>query len=72
MQTSPMPRPQFALKTLFWLMLVVAAFFGGFELHRQAASRELDDLRTRQAELEKQLAAYSEGGELTQWDAAPP
>lgn len=25
-----MPRPQFSLKTLFWLTLVVAAFFGDF------------------------------------------
>ena len=30
-----MPRPQFTLKTILWLMLVVAAFFGGAEWHKR-------------------------------------
>jgi hypothetical protein len=30
-----MPRPQFSLKTLLWLMLVVAAFLGGMVLQRK-------------------------------------
>jgi hypothetical protein len=29
-----MPRPQFSLKTLLWLMAVVAAFLGGAEFGR--------------------------------------
>lgn len=30
-----MPRPQFTLKTLLWLMVVVAAFLGGMALQRK-------------------------------------
>lgn len=30
-----MPRHQFSLKTLLWLMVVVAAFFGGMAIQRQ-------------------------------------
>ena len=32
-----MPRPQFSIRTLFWLTLIVAAFLGGmlFERERQ-------------------------------------
>jgi hypothetical protein len=29
-----MPRPQFSLKTLLWLMVVVAAFFAGMRLEK--------------------------------------
>lgn len=27
-----MPRPRFSVKSMLWLMVVVSAFFGGFEL----------------------------------------
>lgn len=30
-----MPRPQFTLKTLLWLVLAVAAFFAGMKFDRQ-------------------------------------
>ena len=30
-----MPRPQFSLKSLLWLMAVVAAFFGGLAIGHQ-------------------------------------
>lgn len=30
-----MPRPQFSIRTLFWLTLVVAAFFGGMGAQSQ-------------------------------------
>jgi hypothetical protein len=29
-----MPRPQFSLKSLLWLMAVVAAFLGGIAVHK--------------------------------------
>jgi hypothetical protein len=35
-----MPRPQFSLKTLLWLMLVVAAFVGGIRFERERRRRE--------------------------------
>jgi hypothetical protein len=35
-----MPRPQFALKTLLWLMAVVAAFCAGERLGRERQRRE--------------------------------
>ena len=30
-----MPRPQFSIRTLLWLTLVVAAFLGGMAVQRQ-------------------------------------
>jgi hypothetical protein len=45
-----MSRPQFTLRTLLWLMVVVAAFCAGFELARQrgeaARVKVLDELLT--------------------------
>jgi hypothetical protein len=38
-QNSPMPRPQFTLRTLLVAMLVVAAFFGGMRLERELRTR---------------------------------
>lgn len=35
-----MPRPQFALRTLLTAMLVVAAFFGGLLVGRDAGKKE--------------------------------
>lgn len=37
-----MPRPQFSLKTMLWLMLVAAAFFGGIRFERERR-RQADD-----------------------------
>jgi hypothetical protein len=34
-----MPRPQFSLKTLLWLMVVVGAFLGGMAVDRQILKR---------------------------------
>ena len=44
-----MRRPQFSLKTLLWLMLVVAAFLGGMELQKRIEQRR------REAELDLPL-----------------
>ena len=46
-----MRRPQFSLKTLLWLMLVVAAFFGGSAWQQQ----KLQDKLRASEETEKQL-----------------
>jgi hypothetical protein len=35
-----MRRPQFTLKTLLWLMLCVACFFGGIQFERERRRRE--------------------------------
>ena len=35
-----MPRPQFSIRTLLWLMLVVAAFFAGMTVQRSLTSRQ--------------------------------
>ncbi|HVX16173.1 MAG TPA: hypothetical protein VHC22_33615 [Pirellulales bacterium] len=61
-----MPRPQFTLRALLVLMLVVAAFLGGMHLERgrQAAKHAIDmealrkelDLRRRQFPAPKQPA----------------
>jgi putative exporter of polyketide antibiotics len=37
-----MPRPQFSIRTLFWLMLVVAAFFGGVAFALARAKQDLE------------------------------
>lgn len=34
-----MKRPQFTLKTLLWLMVVVAAFFGGIRFERYSTEQ---------------------------------
>jgi hypothetical protein len=36
-----MPRPQFSIRTLLWLTLVVAAFLGGIGLERERQRREV-------------------------------
>ena len=48
-----MPRPQFSLKTLLWLMALVGAFLGGM-----AAQRQLEK------PLSKKLWALGEGGRM--------
>ena len=35
-----MPRPQFSIRTLLWLTLVVAAFLGGIGVERERQRRE--------------------------------
>ena len=40
-----MRRPQFSLKTLLWLMAVVAAFFAGIRFERHLAERRADSIR---------------------------
>jgi hypothetical protein len=35
-----MPRPQFSIRTMLWLTLVVAAFFAGIQIERARRSRE--------------------------------
>lgn len=54
-----MPRPQFNLKTLLWLTLVVAAFFAGATWQRQR------DIRATEAALEaSETAIYLDEAKL--------
>ena len=46
-----MSRPQFSLKTLLWLMALVAAFFGGVRLGRQR--QRLEDIEAAIADVER-------------------
>jgi len=39
-----MPRPQFSIRTLLWLTLVVAAFLGGIGFEKATARRQSDDM----------------------------
>jgi hypothetical protein len=39
-----MPRPQFSIRTLLWLTLVVAAFLSGIGFEKERARREQTDL----------------------------
>lgn len=39
-----MRRPQFSLKTMLWLMALVAAFFAGSQYGRR---RQIDEIRAR-------------------------
>lgn len=62
-----MSRPQFSLKTLLWLMLVVASFFGGLvigiRLERLRLNAELAAKRERELAAKKaELMIY--GGRL--------
>ena len=41
-----MPRPQFSLKTLLWLTVVVAAFCAGTQLHRYLEEHRADPRET--------------------------
>jgi hypothetical protein len=50
-----MPRPQFSIRTLLWLTLVVAAFLGGMLFEREWLAREELDL-----EIKRQEAIYSQ------------
>ncbi|HEX5442911.1 MAG TPA: hypothetical protein VFW87_03735 [Pirellulales bacterium] len=44
-QASLVPRPQFTLKTLLWLMALVAAFMGGIAWERRVAEARRDAIR---------------------------
>ena len=48
-----MPRPQFSIRTLIWLTLVVAAFLGGifFERERLASQQSLLEVKRQEATL---------------------
>jgi hypothetical protein len=50
-----MPRPQFSIRTLLWLTLVVAAFLGGMLFERKRLDREELEL-----ELRRQEAIYAQ------------
>jgi len=39
-----MPRPQFTLKTMLWLIALVACFFAGFEVARRRGAEDRDNL----------------------------
>ena len=52
-----MRRPQFCLKTLLWLMVVVAAFFGGRSIGiKEERQSRIDALVTEQESLRDDLA----------------
>jgi hypothetical protein len=63
-----MRRPQFSLKTMLWLMLVVAAFLGGLGIGQQRASHTERLLRAEaersRAMAEAALAAERRAREL--------
>lgn len=42
-----MPRPQFSVRTLLWLTLVVAAFLGGIAFEKERARREGEEFSER-------------------------
>jgi hypothetical protein len=44
-----MPRPQFSLKTLLWLMALVAAFFAGAEWRRQRMEADIWNISLERA-----------------------
>lgn len=46
-----MPRPQFSIRTLLWLTLVVAAFLGGIALERERRSRVRIEVQHRTVKL---------------------
>lgn len=50
-----MPRPQFSIRILLWLTLVVAAFLGGMLFERKRLNREELEL-----ELRRQEAIYAQ------------
>jgi hypothetical protein len=54
-----MRRPQFSLRTLLWLMAVVAAFCGGLGIGRQSANQREQILRM-EAEQSREIAIENE------------
>jgi len=51
-----MPRPQFSLKTLLWLTLVVAAFLGGIACGEKLARRQYAEGWLELEELQEAMA----------------
>lgn len=51
-----MPRPRFTLKTLLWLMLVVAAFFGGASWQHRLLRQRIYHLEEEKRFAELQLS----------------
>ncbi len=67
-----MPRPQFSIRTLLWLTLVVAAFLGGMAAQRriagiQATNREIE-LKDTLREVRRELAHWV--GEANRFEQA--
>lgn len=54
-----MPRPQFSIRTLLWLTLVVAAFMGGILFEQERVRREREKLANQA------VPAYGAGGFLS-------
>ena len=50
-----MPRPQFTIRILLMLMLVVAAFFGGIRFERERQRRAEEAARKREVSLKFHL-----------------
>ena len=51
-----MPRPQFSLKMLLWLMVVVAAFLGGSSWKHRLLSQQISELEAEKRLVESDLA----------------
>lgn len=58
-----MPRPQFSIRALLWLTLVVAAFFSGMAVQRQ---RTVIETSQRERKLERMIGGLR--GELRRRD----
>jgi hypothetical protein len=57
---SPMRRPQFSLKTLLWLMAVVAALFAGMTIEHQRHVREREQLSEQIDYLERTFVNFDD------------
>jgi hypothetical protein len=53
-----MPRPQFSLKSLLWLMAVVAAFFAGTITGRRHEAKRLEHANVRVADKEARVDSW--------------
>ncbi|HVX09702.1 MAG TPA: hypothetical protein VHC22_00735 [Pirellulales bacterium] len=55
-----MPRPQFSLRTMLWLMALVAAFLGGIFFEKE-----------RRWRADQRWDSYWDGSELEYWPMTP-
>jgi uncharacterized protein YlxW (UPF0749 family) len=53
-----MPRPQFSLKTMLWVVLVVGAFLAGFGWNRRQLLQERDAAQWREKQLLQAVSDY--------------
>ena len=48
-KNGAMSKPNFSIRTVFWIMLVVAAFLGGRASMAPTIDRHVDEIKTQQA-----------------------